>query len=138
MGNTGMHRGFDFYCNNIPHLVGDEADAAKYLRAYDAMISGRSDDADYLDASARSALAFIAEHAFQAGWTLCRDKLHAPHVAASILRSDALQAMEAHGEAVRQALSSDAYDWKNDTPTGESDFIDNAAIPAPKLAEATL
>ncbi len=134
--NTYAH-----HLRNIPHLVEEERDADRYLRAFAAMIE-RLDavadgvcDIDGALEAARDAIHFIADDAFRRGFEACHENVLVPLRDSTITHEAALSEMLHHGEMVRQTIVAKFEDGPG-VPNQITVDIDEVELPQPKLRVA--
>jgi len=128
---------FEYHLTNTPHLVEEERDTDRYLRAFAAMIERLDADADgvcdvdtALEA-AREAIRFIADDAFRRGFEACHENVVGPLRESTIDHEAALEEMRKHGERVRQAIVAN-FEEAPGMPNQLTVEIDAINLPEPR------
>ncbi|MCO6423824.1 hypothetical protein JT737_19140 [Sinorhizobium meliloti] len=132
---------YEHHLANIPHLVKEERDADRYLRAFAAMIARLDNDAggvcdidEVLDA-AKGAIRFIADDAFRRGFETCHENIVLPLRETTISHEAALDGMRQHGEIVRQTIVAKFEDAPG-VPNQLTVDIDEVVLPEPEIRVA--
>ncbi|QQF02904.1 hypothetical protein [Sinorhizobium meliloti] len=132
---------FEHHLANIPHLVKEERDADRYLRAFAAMIARLDDDAggvcdiDEALEAAEDAIRFIADDAFRRGFETCHENIVLPLRETTISHEAALDGMRRHGEIVRQTIVANFEDAPG-VPNQLTVDIDEVELPEPEIRVA--
>lgn len=124
---------FSHHLNSIPHLVREERDADRYLRAFASMIDGmEEDDIDSVLEVAKDAIRFIADDAFRRGFEVCHENVAEPLRESTVSHSVALDAMRQYGLRVQQTISA-AFEDEPGVPNQLTVDIGEVELPEPKL-----
>ncbi|NRP70597.1 hypothetical protein ILFOPFJJ_01478 [Ensifer psoraleae] len=129
---------FERHLKNIPHLVEQERDVDRYLRALSSMVDALDAEADgacdvdtALEA-AREAIRFIADDAFRRGFEACHENVVTPLRESTIPRVAAISEMRRHGERVRQTIVA-KFEEAPGVPNQLTVDIDEVELPKPTL-----
>ncbi|WP_037392814.1 hypothetical protein [Sinorhizobium fredii] len=132
---------FEHRLKNIPHLVNEERDVDRYLRAFASMVSRLEGEGDHecaTDAALeamRDAIRFIADDAFRRGFETCHENIVLPLRETTIPHEAALDEMRRHGDLVRQTIIA-KFEESPGVPNQITVDIDEVELPEPEIRVA--
>lgn len=132
---------FEHHLNSIPHLVKEERDIDRYLRAFAAMIARLDNDAggvcgiDEALGAAEDAIRFIADDAFRRGFEACHENVVGPLRENTIPHEAAMDEMRRHGDLVRQTIVA-KFEEAPGVPNQLTVDIDEVVLPEPEIRVA--
>lgn len=132
-----MENIYRYHIRNIPHMVEEESDTDRYLRAFASLVSSFGDEVDVDDVigAMKDAVRFIADDSFARGFETCHENMVVPLRETTIGREVALAEMRRHGELVRQAIVA-KFEEAPGVPNQITVDIDEVELPEPNIRVA--